>query len=76
MERMGVGVLMTAHLSQEVRRGVLKIVNAGRALPSPVLRNFTAQLLYGRAKVVHYISLYACARRYSMRERRGAFSLT
>ena len=27
MERMGVGVLMTAHLSQEVRRGVLKIVN-------------------------------------------------
>jgi molybdate transport repressor ModE-like protein len=27
MERMGVGVLMAAHLSQEVRRGALKIVN-------------------------------------------------
>jgi len=27
MERMGVGVLMAAHLSQEIRRGALKIVN-------------------------------------------------
>lgn len=27
MERMGVGILMAAHLSQEIRRGVLKIVS-------------------------------------------------